>query len=132
MPLMFELLTTTLAAAVKSLAVKGVTGPVESVAKKALAKVNARPMDQATAAVTKAVEAARRDLTLGKILELLEAQWAAAAPEPSASLLAAEERYLRLLLRECNRLPLADDPRDVAPERVGRPPSDSWLPASGF
>jgi hypothetical protein len=59
---MFEFLTTTLGAAIKSLATKAVTGPVEGMARKALKRVDEQPIDQATAAVQKAVEAARRDL----------------------------------------------------------------------
>lgn len=71
--------------------------------------------------------AADRNATLGRILEQLEqaAVERATAKQPSASfgrgLLPAEGRYLRLLRRECNRLPLADDPRDVSAEQVERP-----------
>ncbi|MCP3964057.1 MAG: SUMF1/EgtB/PvdO family nonheme iron enzyme [bacterium] len=271
---MLEFLTTTLGAAIKSLAVKAVTGPAEKVARKALAGVDGKPVSEATAAVQRAVEAARKELvndfwageddlsrdvvtlmrhppfaeavvrrllfrgqpdfdrlrrayldldggedraakserwqelegplavffevverhlevdpivgpllrdgrmlaalgrleadqrvvaeasreiqryqrraalaaesgsgklgdlaalaagqraTLGKILELMveDRDRAVAAPGAAvgltAGLLGAEERYLRLLRRECNRLPLADDPRDVSAERVERP-----------
>ncbi len=59
---MFDFLTVTLGAAIKSLATKAVTGPVEGMARKALKAVDGRPLDQATVAVGKAVEAARRDL----------------------------------------------------------------------
>ncbi|MCP3964058.1 MAG: SUMF1/EgtB/PvdO family nonheme iron enzyme [bacterium] len=45
-----------------------------------------------------------------------------AAPAPAlGALSAAEARYLRLLRGECNRLPLADDARDVSTEKVERP-----------
>ncbi len=59
---MVEFLTTTLGAAIKSLATKAVSSPVEGMARRALKAVDGKPVDEATAAVGKAVEAARRDL----------------------------------------------------------------------
>ncbi len=68
--------------------------------------------------------------TLGQIHELLSEQLSRLAPAESTtdapgksaeSLLPSEERYLRLLRKECNRLPLADDSRDVSTKQDERP-----------
>ncbi len=71
-------------------------------------------------------EAGEQTVMLGQIAELLERslQRPAAGPGPDAGaepLLPAEQAYLRLLCDECNRLPLADDARDIAPETGDRP-----------
>ncbi len=73
---------------------------------------------------------ANANATLGSIHELLVEQLNLLAPAgatvdaPGAAarnLLPSEETYLRLLRKDCNRLPLADDSRDVSTEKDERP-----------